>query len=103
MDFAPINAFSRPVVLPNVADRQSVGLRPINDPAQAQAPVSALAVRNGPETRVSTGPRQSDSSADARDDDDPSNLHVKGRMASPPKQKHKGDGDERGASIDVTI
>jgi hypothetical protein len=99
MDFAPVNAFARQVVQPSLANRDTLGVRPVNDLREAAMPATALAAKNSADLRVSTGPRQSSSAADTRQDEGHNGLKVRSR----PQLSSSEGGEDRGSSVDVTI
>ena len=108
MDLLPVNAYGLPLVQPSAASPQTLGVRPVSDPREAAVAVSALAARNGPELRESVGPRRSSSSAETGDDEERATVHGKGgggasRAARPRSEPTEEDGDERGATVDVTV
>ncbi len=108
MDLLAINAYGLPLVQPSAASPQTLGIRPVSDPREAAVAVSALATRNGPELRDSVGPRRSSSTAETGDDEERATVHGKGgggapRAAKPRSQPDEGEGEERGATVDVTV
>jgi hypothetical protein len=107
MDLLPINAYGLPLVQPSAASPQTLGIRPVSDPREAAVAASALATRNGPELRESVGPRRSSSSAETGDDEERATVHSKGggasRAARPRNEPTEEDGEERGATVDVTV
>src|SRR5579883_808556 len=108
MDLLPINAYGLPLVQPSAASPQTLGIRPVSDPREAAVAVSALATRQGPELRDSVGPRRSSSSAETGDDEERATVHGKGgggapRAAKPRSQPGDEEGEERGATVDVTV
>jgi len=100
VDLLAYNAFGRSIVLPSVANRDTLGVRPVSDPREAQIPASPLAAKNSADLRQASGPRQSSSTSDARDKDSEgsSTSDVRGRA-----RHHHAEGDDRGASVDVTV
>lgn len=101
MDFASVTAFGRPAVQPSAAVPQSTGVRPPNDPRQIPAPATPLAAGNTAELRMSSGPRQSSSSSDAREHKEEAGAAT-GRRSHAHGSQHRQEGD-RGASVDVTV
>jgi hypothetical protein len=100
MDFAAVNSFARQVVQPSLANRDTLGVRPVTDLREAAMPATALAAKNSADLRVSTGPRQSSSAADTRQDDGHNGLKVRNRAQRQPSTE---GGEDRGSSVDVTI
>lgn len=109
MDLVAINAYGRPLVQPSASNPATQGLRPVDDPREATLPVSPLAARNSPDLRQSVGPRQASGTTDSTDSpDEEEHGTVQGRSrpgassAARPR-RHLSEGDERGASVDVTV
>jgi hypothetical protein len=100
VDLLAYNAFGRSIVLPSVANRDTLGVRPITDPREAQIPASPLAVKNSADLRQANGPRQSSSTSDTRDKDSEGSGDVRGSGRA---RHHAAEGDERGTSVDVTV
>jgi hypothetical protein len=101
VDLLAYNAFGRSIVLPSVANRDTLGVRPIADPREAQIPASPMAAKNSADLRQANGPRQSSSSSDAREKDaETSDVRARGRA---PARQHAQEGDDRGTSVDVTV
>lgn len=100
MDLLAYNAFGRSVVLPSVANRDTLGVRPVTDPREAAIPASPLAAKNTADLRQANGPRQSSSTNDAREKDSEGSGDVRGGTRT---RQHAAEGDERGTSIDVTV
>lgn len=100
MDLLAYNAFGRSIVLPSVANRDTLGVRAITDPREAQIPASPLAAKNSADLRQANGPRQSSSSNDAREKDSEGSSDVRGQGRA---RHHAAEGDERGTSVDVTV
>ncbi len=106
MDLVPINAFGRPLVQPSVANRDTLGVRPVNDPREAQIPASALATRNAADLRQANGPRQSSSSGDTREkENETGDVRSKARTgAHHSRQPLSEDGaDAPGSQVDLTV
>ncbi len=102
MDLLAYNAFGRSVVLPSVANRDSLSVRPVTDPREAQIPASPMAAKNSADLRQANGPRQASSANDAREKDAEGSSDVRARGRAPARQ-HAQEGDERGTSVDVTV
>jgi len=100
VDLLAYNAFGRSIVVPSVANRDSLGLRPIADPREAQIPASPLAAKNSADLRQASGPRQSSSSSDAREKDSEGSSDIR---SSGRARQHAQEGDERGATVDVSV
>ncbi len=104
MDLVPVNAFGRPVVLPSVANRDTLGVRQINDPREALIPASPLAAKNSADLRQANGPRQSSSSGDTREkDNETSDVKSRGRAPARHHAAEEGEEEGRGSSIDLTV
>jgi hypothetical protein len=105
MDLVPINAFGRPLVQPSVANRDTLGVRPVNDPREAQIPASPLAARNSADLRQANGPRQSSSSGDTREkDNETGEVRSKGKAgAHHSRQPLSEDGEGPGSQVDLTV
>lgn len=105
MDLVPINAFGRSLVQPSVANRDTLGVRPVNDPREAQIPASALAARNSADLRQANGPRQSSSSGDTREkDNEAGDVRNKARAgAHHSRQPLQENGEEPGSQVDLTV
>ncbi len=99
MDLLAYNAFGRSVVLPSVANRDTLGVRPVTDPREAAIPASPLAAKNTADLRQANGPRQASSTNDAREKDGETSTDVRGTRT----RQHAAEGDERGTSVDVTV
>lgn len=107
MDLAAVNAFGRPVVQPPTANREALGLRAVADPREAQIPASPLAARNAADLRQSSGPRQSSSSGDTRNDEE-STVKSRGAKAAPSSGRSRqpleeDGGEQRGTSLDLSV
>jgi hypothetical protein len=100
VDLLAYNAFGRSIVLPSVANRDTLGVRAITDPREAQIPASPLAAKNSADLRQANGPRQSSSASDAREKDSEGSSDVRGHGRT---RQHAAEGDERGTSVDVTV
>lgn len=107
MDLVPVNAFGRPLVQPSVANRDTLGVRPVNDPREAQIPAAALATRNAADLRQANGPRQSSSSGDTREKDNETTGDVRNKSragAHHSRQPLSEDGaDAPGSQVDLTV
>lgn len=105
MDLVPINAFGRPIVQPSIANRDTLGVRPVHDPREAQIPASPLAARNAADLRQANGPRQSSSSSDTREKDaEAGDVRSRGRAgAHHSRQPLSEDGENLGSQLDLTV
>jgi hypothetical protein len=106
MDLVPINAFGRTLVQPSVANRDTVGVRPVNDPREAQIPASPLAAKNAADLRQANGPRQSSSSGDTREKENEGSGDVRGKGragAHHSRQPLDENGEGPGSQIDLTV
>ena len=107
MDLVPINAFGRPLVQPSVANRDTLGVRPVHDPREALIPASALAAKNSTDLRQANGPRQSSSSGDTREKDNEGSgeVRTKGRAGSHHSRQPLSEdgGDAPGQQLDLTV
>jgi hypothetical protein len=99
VDLLAYNAFGRSVILPSVANRDTLGVRPVTDPREAAIPASPLAAKNTADLRQANGPRQASSTNDPREKDGETSADVRGAH----RRQHAAEGDERGNSVDVSV